>query len=103
MNVQELDDSKEGKKRKREMTAKASKELKSVPAIVYSVEQFEIQAIELSRKGNFNFQRFIKRSTARDFRINADVLTEITEGQGEGDEGKGKGKSKGGRKKKVSK
>jgi Fanconi anemia group I protein len=101
MNVQELDDSKDGKKRKRELTAKASKELRSVPAIVYSVEQFEIQAIELSRKGNFNFLRFIKRSTARDFRINGAVLNEMNEGNG-ADEGDDKSKGKG-KTKKVSK
>jgi hypothetical protein len=62
-----------------------------VPLIVFSVEQFEIQAIELSRKGGFNFQRFIKRSTARDFRINVENVQGLNERGDEGEEGIGKG------------
>lgn len=58
-----------GRKRKRQVTSKAAKESKSVPVIVYEVEQFERYVIELSAKGHVNLRKYVKRSTARDFRI----------------------------------
>lgn len=69
--------SKQSKKRKRELTAKSSKELRSVPEIVFSIEVFERQVIELSKKADYQFLRFLKRSTNRDFRIHGDILEKM--------------------------
>ena len=46
----------------------------TVPAIVYAVEQCERCLIILSKKCGTDLMESFKRSTARDFKIMADVL-----------------------------
>ncbi|CAB3981776.1 Fanconi anemia group I -like [Paramuricea clavata] len=50
------------------------KELKSVPNLIYAVEQYERYLIQLTKKSKINFMEHFKRSTSRDFRINCATL-----------------------------
>ncbi|XP_028390855.1 Fanconi anemia group I protein-like isoform X2 [Dendronephthya gigantea] len=50
------------------------KEMKSVPNLIYAVEQYERYLIQLTKKSKVNFMEHFKRSTSRDFRINGATL-----------------------------
>ncbi|XP_046850469.1 Fanconi anemia group I protein-like isoform X2 [Xenia sp. Carnegie-2017] len=50
------------------------KEMRSVPNLIYSLEQYERYLIQLSKKSKVNLMDHFKRSTARDFRINGATL-----------------------------
>lgn len=54
---------------------KQSKFTKSLPNLVYQIEQFERQIILLSKASNVNLSKYCKKSTARDFRISLNDLT----------------------------
>ncbi|XP_020616716.1 Fanconi anemia group I protein-like [Orbicella faveolata] len=54
--------------------AKVMKEVKSVPNLIYAIEQYERYLIQLSKKSKINLMEHFKRSTARDFRINGATL-----------------------------
>jgi len=54
--------------------AKVMKEVKSVPNLIYAMEQYERYLIQLSKKSKINLMEHFKRSTARDFRINGATL-----------------------------
>uniref|UniRef100_A0A7M5UV95 Fanconi anemia group I protein n=2 Tax=Clytia hemisphaerica TaxID=252671 RepID=A0A7M5UV95_9CNID len=54
--------------------SRAMKESRSIPNLIYSIEQFERYLIQLSKKTKIDLMGNIKRSTARDFRINAASL-----------------------------
>ncbi|KAJ3084611.1 hypothetical protein HDU99_010353 [Rhizoclosmatium hyalinum] len=52
------------KKRKR-----TSRESKSLPTLIFETEQFDRYLIALHKKSGANLMRYVKRSTARDFKI----------------------------------
>ncbi|KAG8177343.1 hypothetical protein JTE90_020983 [Oedothorax gibbosus] len=54
--------------------AKAMREIRTVPTLVFAIESYEKNLIVLSKKYNRNLVNHMKLSTARDFRINADAL-----------------------------
>lgn len=67
---------KEGKK-----GSHARKQAKLVPELIYSIEQYETSLIQINKKtkGNVNLTMYIRRSTARDFRIDTTVLSKKME------------------------
>ncbi|RMX44061.1 hypothetical protein pdam_00015042, partial [Pocillopora damicornis] len=71
--------------------AKVMKEMKSVPNLIYAMEQYERYLIQLSKKSKINLMEHFKRSLARDFRINGATLDaalkEDSSSEGEDDEG----------------
>ena len=46
-----------------------------IPNLIFVVEQFERHLIQLSRKSKVDLMQNMKRSTARDFKINIQYLT----------------------------
>ena len=58
----------ESKKRKTDKVV-VGRDTKLVPSVVFQVETFERYLIELSKKAEFDLEKFIRRSTARDFKI----------------------------------
>ena len=63
--------------------AKILRDSKMIPKLIYEVEEFERQLIQLTRKSNKDLMQYMKRSTARDFKINLDVLVSNTTEQQE--------------------
>lgn len=57
-----------------ESAARIARQEKIVPALVFSIEQYQKNLIQLSKSSNVNLLRSFKRSVARDFKIKADVL-----------------------------
>ncbi|XP_047128434.1 Fanconi anemia group I protein isoform X1 [Hydra vulgaris] len=55
---------------------KALKESRSIPNLIYFIEQYESCLILLSKKSKIDLMSGMKRSTARDFRINQKSLEE---------------------------
>ena len=65
------------------------KQAKLIPDLIYAIEQFETSLIQISKKtkGDVNLTMFVRRSTTRDFRIDASVLSKrIETREVEGDE-----------------
>lgn len=54
-----------------------------VPNIIYQVEQFEHYVIKLSQQSKIDMTRWLKRSTSRDFRIDANELARLQEEAGD--------------------
>ncbi|KAK3697034.1 hypothetical protein QZH41_012504 [Actinostola sp. cb2023] len=54
--------------------AKVMKEMKSMPNLIYAIEQYEKFLIQLTKKSKIDLMQHFKRSTARDFRINGATL-----------------------------
>lgn len=75
-------------KKKGNITGKnrALKESRSIPNLIYSIEQYERYLIQLSKKSKIDLMENIKRSTARDFRINAASLEAALQGLSEEDD-----------------
>ncbi|KAF8766753.1 Fanconi anemia group I protein like protein [Argiope bruennichi] len=77
--------SEEGDKKKKVKShiaaAKAMREIRTVPPLVFAVETFEKNLILLSKKYKRNLVNHMKLSTARDFRINAAVITQPEQSQ----------------------
>ena len=70
------------------------KQAKLIPELIYAIEQFETSLIQISKKtkGNVNLTMFVRRSTTRDFRIDASVLSKRIENRDVGggeEEGEG--------------
>ncbi|GBN35760.1 Fanconi anemia group I, partial [Araneus ventricosus] len=61
--------------------AKAMREIRTVPPLVFAIETFEKNLILLSKKYKRNLVNHMKLSTARDFRINAAVITQPEQSQ----------------------
>lgn len=59
------------------LTARAMKESKLIPSLVFAVEQYENNLIALSRKSNVNLMHGMKLSTTRDFRIMPSLKEEL--------------------------
>lgn len=52
--------------------ATVSKHLRTIPTLIYEIEQFEQWLIKIVKKSKVNLMKYCKRSTARDFRIQLD-------------------------------
>ncbi|KAF9130739.1 hypothetical protein BGW39_002740 [Mortierella sp. 14UC] len=57
--------------------AKILRESKLIPTLIYGVEQYERYVIQLSKKSKVNLTQFMRRSTARDFRIQIQRLGDL--------------------------
>ncbi|KAF9108452.1 hypothetical protein BGX27_008339 [Mortierella sp. AM989] len=57
--------------------AKILRESKLIPTLIYGVEQYERYVIQLSKKARVNLTQFMRRSTARDFRIQIQRLGDL--------------------------
>ncbi|KAK8727447.1 hypothetical protein OTU49_009560 [Cherax quadricarinatus] len=68
------------------LTARAIKESKLIPSLIYAIEQYETHLILLSRKSKVNLMETMKLSTARDFRIVSTALMELLEKENEEEE-----------------
>ncbi|XP_033823746.1 Fanconi anemia group I protein isoform X2 [Periophthalmus magnuspinnatus] len=70
------DDKKKRKKSETNMAASAKllRETKTIPDLIFSIEQYEKYLITLSKKSKVNLMQYMKLSTSRDFRINAATL-----------------------------
>ncbi|KAM3870643.1 Fanconi anemia group I protein [Diretmus argenteus] len=71
------DDKKKKKKRDEAniaASAKLLREMKAIPNLIFSIEQYEKYLITLSKKSKVNLMQYMKLSTSRDFRINAATL-----------------------------
>ncbi|KAI9597867.1 FANCI solenoid 4-domain-containing protein [Syncephalis fuscata] len=70
--------------------ARISRELRAIPMLIFTVEQFEKHIIALSKQSKVDLVYLLKRSTARDFRIQIQRIiideTEEQEAQEEGEE-----------------
>ncbi|KAI1904108.1 hypothetical protein AGOR_G00002290 [Albula goreensis] len=70
----------EGKKKKKTeegmaaASAKVLRESKSIPNLIFNIEQYEKFLILLSKKSKVNLMQYMKLSTSRDFRINGATL-----------------------------
>jgi len=71
-----LDKSRGKEKKKTNISGKnrAMKESRSIPNLIYSIEQYERYLILLSKRSKIDLMENMKRSTSRDFRINAASL-----------------------------
>lgn len=54
--------------------AKILRESKTIPNLIFLVEQFERHLIQLTRKSKVDLMQYMKRSTARDFKIKLDLI-----------------------------
>ncbi|XP_011605603.1 Fanconi anemia group I protein isoform X1 [Takifugu rubripes] len=70
------DDKKKKKKNETNTAASAKllRETKAIPNLIFSIEQYEKYLIALSKKSKVNLMQYMKLSTSRDFRINAETL-----------------------------
>ncbi|KAF9096291.1 hypothetical protein BGX29_008636 [Mortierella sp. GBA35] len=57
--------------------AKILRESKLIPTLIYGVEQYERFVIQLSKKSKVDLIQFMRRSTARDFRIQIQRLGDL--------------------------
>uniref|UniRef100_A0A671Y700 FA complementation group I n=1 Tax=Sparus aurata TaxID=8175 RepID=A0A671Y700_SPAAU len=55
-------------------SAKLQRETTGIPNLIFSIEQYEKYLITLSKKSKVNLMQYMKLSTSRDFRINANTL-----------------------------
>lgn len=75
-----------GKKNQGSLTARAIKESKLIPSLIFAIEQYEKHLIALSRKSKVNLMQAMKLSTARDFRIMPAALMEVLQKEQEEEE-----------------
>ncbi|KAK2549510.1 Fanconi anemia group I protein [Acropora cervicornis] len=57
--------------------AKVMKEVRTIPNLIYAIEQYERYLIQLSKKSKINLMEHFKRSTSRDFKINGATLEAV--------------------------
>lgn len=57
--------------------AKILRESKLIPDLIYMVEQYERFVIQLSKKSKVNLTQYLRRSTARDFKIQIQRLGDL--------------------------
>lgn len=70
----QVSDMGKGTKKGAGLTARAIKESKLIPSLIFAVEQYEKYLITLSRKSRVNLMHGMKMSTNRDFRIMVSAL-----------------------------
>ncbi|CAG5131997.1 unnamed protein product [Candidula unifasciata] len=83
----EQDEGQKEKKRKKPGTAataqagmaNAMKQMKTIPNLIFAIEQLEKFLIQLSKKSKVNLMENMKLSTSRDFRINTETVTTVVE------------------------
>ena len=79
-------------------TSKITKEARIIPNLIYCVEQCEQHTIKLTKNSNMDLTRWMRHSTARDFRIITANLTMETDDKDKeknhGKKSKGKGQAK---------
>lgn len=77
-------------------SARVIKEAKIVPALIFQLERFEAAVVKLSKSSGRDLLRFMKRATARDFKIQAEeVVNAIRKAEEDaGDEGTKKSRRK---------
>ncbi|RKP13439.1 hypothetical protein BJ684DRAFT_16160 [Piptocephalis cylindrospora] len=66
--------------------ASTSKEIRIIPNLIYSLEQFEQNLIILSKKSKVDMTKHLRRSTARDFRIEMEHVIDQDEPEEQDDE-----------------
>ncbi|OZJ04599.1 hypothetical protein BZG36_02784, partial [Bifiguratus adelaidae] len=59
--------------------AKIIRESKMIPALIFTVEQYERFLLQLSKKSKVNLMKYTKRSTARDFKIKIEHIVDQEE------------------------
>ncbi|GFO34135.1 fanconi anemia group i protein-like [Plakobranchus ocellatus] len=59
--------------------AKALKQMKTIPNLIFAMEQLEKFLIQLSKKSKVNLMQNFKLSTSRDFRINSTTVSNVVE------------------------
>ncbi|XP_034032707.1 Fanconi anemia group I protein isoform X2 [Thalassophryne amazonica] len=64
-------------------SAKVLRETKTIPNLIFSIEQYEKYLIALSKKSKVKLMQYMKLSTSRDFRINAATLDAALQEQGD--------------------
>ncbi|GFR85907.1 fanconi anemia group I protein-like [Elysia marginata] len=69
--------------------AKSLKQMKTIPNLVFAMEQLEKFLIQLSKKSKVNLMQNFKLSTSRDFRINTATVTNVVENGISSDEDNG--------------
>ncbi|KAI8086670.1 FANCI solenoid 4-domain-containing protein [Halteromyces radiatus] len=74
----EFSGTKKGKKKEINAREKAKilREAKTIPGLIFVVEQFERHLIQLTRKSKVDLMQYMKRSTSRDFQIKLDKYVE---------------------------
>ncbi|KAG0346576.1 hypothetical protein BG004_001377, partial [Podila humilis] len=66
-----------GKNVKSRQKAKILRESRSIPTLIYTVEQYERYVIQLSKKSKVKVTQYFRRSTARDFKIQIQRLEDL--------------------------
>ncbi|XP_058501147.1 Fanconi anemia group I protein isoform X1 [Solea solea] len=87
----ELNGADDKKKKKRAevsvaASAKLLRETKTIPELIFSIEQYEKYLITLSKKSKVNLMQYMKLSTSRDFRINGATLNAALQEQDDSQE-----------------
>ncbi|XP_045122820.1 Fanconi anemia group I protein-like isoform X2 [Portunus trituberculatus] len=86
-NIQrQVSDMGKGTKKGTVLTARAIKESKLIPSLIFAVEQYEKHLITLSRKSKINLMHEMKLNTNRDFRIMVSALVNGEDGEEENGE-----------------
>ena len=64
------------------------KQAKLIPEVIYAIEQYEAGLVQVNKKtkGNVNLTMYVRRSTARDFRIDMEKLNKKMERRDEPEE-----------------
>ncbi|XP_053406526.1 Fanconi anemia group I protein-like [Mercenaria mercenaria] len=65
--------------------ANVMKQTRTIPNLIFAIEQYERYLIQLSKKSKINLMEHMKHSTSRDFRINTAVLAESLDNQSSSD------------------
>ncbi|XP_078588448.1 Fanconi anemia group I protein-like [Branchiostoma floridae x Branchiostoma japonicum] len=63
--------------------AQVLRETKSIPVLVFAIEQYERYLIQLTKKSKVNLMEHMKMSTSRDFRINTAAVQMALQGEEE--------------------
>ena len=59
--------------------ARVKREAAMVPKLIQEMEKFEQVAVKLSKKSEVDLLQYMKKATARDFRINKDQLVKAAQ------------------------
>ncbi|XP_074642639.1 Fanconi anemia group I protein-like [Tubulanus polymorphus] len=76
-NGQQKEDKKKTEKKNTGSAARVLREARSIPQLIFCIEQYEKFLIQLSKKAKINFMEHMKHSTSRDFRINTAALQQV--------------------------
>uniref|UniRef100_A0A673TR06 FA complementation group I n=1 Tax=Suricata suricatta TaxID=37032 RepID=A0A673TR06_SURSU len=67
--------------------ARALRETRPIPNLIFAIEQYEKFLIHLSKKSKVNLMQHMKLSTSRDFKIKGNILDMVFRGEEDEDEG----------------